>query len=486
MATSCRRDIIGTLTKFQLSGAYPIVFAILCAISGSCGKAIYIPILSLLTVSIVFSALFVKDNKVFIPPCFMMYCGLGTDNKQSYNSTKGDVFSSIDQDAWICIIILAIIIAAALITRFIADGTFKSALRSRGVAFWGIIFLDVAFLTNGLFFVGWSVFNLLFGLLLAFSLTAFYLLFCSILNRADGQIVKYVCRCMVLTSYLVLAQMLIKIIPALATNTLIYYHDATSRLVFDRELFSMSWGITTVVGGILILGISAALYLAACEKRPVIYSLSAVAFASAPSLMNTRSSMLVGLLILFVGAIIVSVWSKNRRINLIFFASLLFAVALAITATCVYLNSHGLLSRFLDELWLLARFDIYKDRLDLLIIGAQHFTQNPVFGVGILTGTSSGGIAVNNIFGNMYHNIPMQFAASMGCVGIAAFMFHIKDLFAVGAKKPDVGRILLLLTPVAIILLSLVDNFFFYPNFHIFYTVFLVLAEKDLKTKRTV
>ncbi len=476
---SCKNKIVAAIAEFQTSRAYPAIFAALCAISGLCDMRVYIPILIILCALVLFSALFVNDNKVLLVPMLMIYYALGTDNKDTYDATNGDVFASIDPTAWNVIVVLAIIAVSVLIARFAIDGTFKSAARSAGRAFWGILLIDAALLTNGLFFPGWTVNNLLWGLLLAFFLTAFYLIFCSVIKSHDGQIIVYACKIAVLTSYIIFAQMIFKIISALATDTLVFFNEATNRWVLDRNQLSMSWGITTIVGGVLILGIPAALYLARNEKRPIIYSVSAILFAATPFIMNTRSSMLTGTILLFVGAIVVCVSGKNKRINLLFFSSLLATVTLAIIGVCIYLDSTGRLSYYLKELWLLARFDVLDDRLALLHIGEQHFLLSPAFGVGLLEGAAPEGLAFDNVFANMYHNIVVQFASSMGCVGIVAFIFHLKDFFAVGLKKPRSGRILLLLIPAAIILISLADNFFFYPNFMIFYAAFWALAEKD-------
>lgn len=475
------RGVIGAITKFQLSGAYPLVFALLCAVSGVCGKLVYIPILIFLTCSIIFSAIFVKDNKVFIPPIFMMYYALGTDNKQTYNETNGDIFASIDTDAWIAIICIAVVIAATLTIRFSKDGTFKNAIRLRGKAFWGVIAIDAALLTNGLFSSAWKPENLLFGAMIAFSLTACYLILCPIIKKGGEDIFKYTAKAMVLVSFIVLVQMLFCLLGALFSNSLIYYHDATERWVFNRNLFCMSWGITTVAGGVLVLGIPSALYLARDERYPAIYTCSALLFAATPILMNTRSSMLAGAVCLITGAILISLSGKNRRFNLLFFSAILAAAILAIVAACVYLSNSGMLTHYLKELWLLFRLDAIYDRLDLILVGFRHFAMAPIFGIGVLVGAPAGGIASNNVFANMYHNVIVQFLSSMGCVGVLAFILHIKDFVVFSIEKTNIRRVFLLMTPVLILLLSLFDNFFFYPNFQIFYMAFWILAERDLE-----
>ena len=475
--------IIGAIAKFQLSGAYPVLFALICAISGLCDKRGYIPLLALLSALVLFSIIFVKDTRVLLVPVFMMYYALGTDNQNTYNETSGDVFASIDASAWNFIVVLAIILVTALIVRFSLDGTFKATLGSRGGAFAGILSIDVALIANGLFSPGWSLANTGIGLLLAACLTALYLIFCSIYKNSCEGIVTYVCKIMTLTSSVVVVQMLAKAMRACADGSFIYYHESTARWVVDRTLLCASWGITTIAGGVLILGIPAALCLARNEKHPLVYSVSAILFAAMPIIMNTRASILVGALLLLAGAIIICISGKNKRVNRIFFLSVFAAAAMCFFGVVIHLESTGELSHYAEKLLLLSRFDIFEDRIALLHIGEQHFLQSPLFGVGILEGAAPEGIVYNNVFANMYHNIPMQFAASMGILGTVAFIFHIKDFVMIGLRGRSAERILIMLLPLAILLLSLADNFFFYPNFMIFYTAFLALADNNTNKK---
>ena len=475
--------IVREITQFQLSMAYPVIFAILCVISGLSNKYVYVPILFVMTLLVLFSVFFVRNSKALLVPMFMMYYSLGTDNINTYQPTKGELFASIDNDAWIFIISIAVTFFIALAIRFVRDGTFQYALQNRGVAFWGIAALDIAFISNGAFSPDWMSGDLFIGLLLAAFLSLFYLVFSSIISRSDVGIITYVCKLMVLTALIVTAQILFKAIHTHITEGLLYYHEAAGRWFFKRDMLCMSWGITTMAGGVLVLGIPAALYLAKDEKKPILYYLSALLFAAMPFIMNTRSSMACGVICFFIGMVIICFNGKNRKFNLIFSLSLLLLGASAIASLCFYLNSIGLLGHYLHELSMLLRLDVFTDRLDLIKAGIQHFSEAPVFGVGMYKGAPSNGVEFNNVFANMYHNIIVQIAASMGIVGISAFLFHIKDLFFIGIKKFDFGRILILLMPLSILLMSLADNFFFYPNFLIFYAAFIVLAEKELSIK---
>jgi hypothetical protein len=179
--------------------------------------------------------MFVKDPKVLLVPIFMIYYSLGTDNKNTYSETRGDVFASIDSDAWVCIFIVAAVVVAAIIIRFSLDGTFKSALRMRGMAFPGIIALDVALLFNGAFSGNWVIEDFYLGLLLASFLTVFYLVLCSIIKRADGKIITYACKIMTLTAYIVFIQMLVGVLRAQLDGSVAIYHRRSCARAYSRE-----------------------------------------------------------------------------------------------------------------------------------------------------------------------------------------------------------------------------------------------------------
>ena len=72
--------IVREITQFQLSMAYPVIFAILCVISGLSNKYVYVPILFVMTLLVLFSVFFVRNSKALLVPMFMKYYSLGTDN----------------------------------------------------------------------------------------------------------------------------------------------------------------------------------------------------------------------------------------------------------------------------------------------------------------------------------------------------------------------------------------------------------------------
>ena len=482
MVKESPRGVIGAITKFQLSGAYPVVFALLCAISSLAEKNIYFPVFCLLAALVLFSAIFVKDNKVLIPPILMMYYALGTDTYNAFIVSDGSTFAAFDSDSLTMVIAVAAVLGVALVVRFILDGTFKYALTHRSMIFWGVVALDCAFLLNGAFSPFWTWECLAYGAIMAAGLSVSYLVLFPIIDRSDKEIIDYTCRSAVAMSYVILIQVVVISVIAYQYDSLVRYDTIAESWMVCRTIFHRSWGIATIVGGAVVLGIPAALKLAHSKRFPIFHYISAILFFLVACLVNTRSAMLFGALTLLAGIILICFSGKNRKINLIFTCSL---ICLAVTAACVIiikLNDAGTLEYYFTKTLSFFRLNVSGERLDIYEKGWQDVSNSFIFGEGVSKGGFTTAAENTNAFGRMYHNILLQFAASMGLLGIFAFLFHIKDYFLLGIKKINVARILLLSLPLMIICMSLFDNFFFYPNFQIFYVAFFALAQKDFET----
>ena len=117
--------------------------------------------------------------------------------------------------------------------------------------------------------------------------------------------------------------------------------------------------------------------------------------------------------------------------------------------------------------------------------GASDFLRAPVFGVGFDDGVVIEGVSYtfSNPFSGMYHSIIFQFLAAAGAVGFLAFLYHCVEYARLLFKRISADKLFILLLPAMIIVMSLVDNFFFYFNFQIFYAAFFALAEKESRKK---
>lgn len=471
-------SLIDKLVSFQLSGAYPVFFAIICAISGLGNKYVYLPMISILGVCVLFSVFFVKDNKVFLTPILMIYYSLGTDNALAFANSKGDVFAAFDSDGLIGICILAAVIATPFIIRFIVDGSFALAFKQRSFLIYGILALDISILLGGIFSEHWMPKDLAYGVILIAGLNLFFLIVYSIVKRADRDIVPYTCHIIVMACLAISAQVAVTAIQAHMQNDLIVFSAPLDRWMIQRGHFCFSWGIPTIIGATTAIGIPAAMYMAKNERYPLFYYISAIVFWLVSLVVNTRSAMLVGGIFLLGGAIIACLSGRNKKTNIIF-SSVLFGCFAALFAYfCTKATGTGSLRDTLYEIYKLLRFDSVADRMQIFDVGAKDFLSAPIFGVGWSKGALDADLQSHNFYSNMYHCVLIQMGASAGVVGLAALALHIKDIFIIGCKKFRVDRLFILSVPLMILCMSLVDNFFFYLNFQIPYVTFLLLADK--------
>lgn len=475
-----RPKFIDAVEKFQLSWAYPVLFAILCTVSGVSNKYVYLPVISILALTVLFSVLFVRDKKVFITPIFMLYYSLGTDTQAAFTKSNGIITSSFDNDAFTGICILAAIIVIPFLLRFVLDGSLTLAFKERGPLFYGLVFINISVLIAGIFSEHWTPSSFLYSIFIVAGLDLFYIILYAIIKESYSLTTAYACRVLVLTCLVISAQIILLALHLHSNDMLLIQNEWTGRWVLQRELLAMSWGISTIIGAASALGIPAALYLAKNERFPIIYYISALLMFGVSVLVNTRSSMLVGGLFLFIGILIASFTGKNKRVNLVFSACLLFVAVCAGIAALAYFTRDTSIEDLWFKIYKFMRLDSVNDRLSVFKVGLRDFASSPILGVGWSKGGNSLDHRADNFYSNMYHCIVIQMAASTGVVGIGTLIFHVKDIFVMAFKRFSTDRVLLLSVPLMIFMMSFVDNFFFYLNFQIFYVAFLLVAQKDL------
>ncbi|MBQ2773608.1 MAG: O-antigen ligase family protein [Clostridia bacterium] len=468
-----RFPIIKFLVNAQKTVWYPILFAVLCIISGSNGREVYIPLICILCSFVLFSLIFSDDNKVLLVPILMIYYSLGMDNPMARpGGTDGDsLLSSFDFDSFITIISMGVVVFCAFIARLIADGSIKTALKRSKVGMVGILALDAAFMLNGVFSPNYQAMNLLYGFIISAAITIFYFA-CIGMMKNSRDVVVYACKTMVCTAYVALIQFFIKAYWVFEDGNLFILNAESEIVRINRTYLNLAWGLSTQIAAVFVLGIPAALYLARNRKYSVLSYVSAFMFLIGTVIINTRSAMLVGVAAFLICSVLCCLKNKNHPANAIycrvlFFVFLAFSSYVVIKLLCIP-------SGF-DEILYYLRLGNYNDsaRLKIWARGWQHFLQSPVFGSGFDTGSNIS----NNVFSSMYHCIIVQFFASMGVFGVVAFAVHGVSFGTVFFKKISINKVLLLFVPLMILGMSLVDNFFFYPNSQIFYAVFLALAE---------
>ena len=477
-----RAPVISQIIKIQNSVLFPFITALLCVLSGTSGKEIYLPCMWIFTACIFFAGIFSEDVKVFFVPFIMGVCFLGLDVPADYYK-KWDQIPTFDKAAIphfiACIVLLAIVLAF----RIISSGMLREAFFKRGIFFWGIIFIDAALVLNGVLSQGYVITNLLLGIGTAVIITVCYFIFLPMLSRSKNSI-TYLCATMMATSYAVVGQTIVMAGRLAEYKNLVNYSSTEQYHYVHRAMLAMGWGPVTITATVIVLGIPAALYLARSSKLSFLSFFSAPVFLLFALIVNTRSAVVVGAIAMVVGIILCVTGGKNRTKNIIYTAVLLVCAVAAVIA--VYDKVAVYLTDILKFMRVYSGDGIEKllsGRLSMWKNGIADFLRAPAFGVGFVDGGATTD-RYTNIYRNMYHNVFIQFLGAMGVVGLFAFLVHLKHLLEVTIRGFSAEKILLLCVPLMIIGGSLVDNFFFYPNFQIIYAVFLAAAELKLEERR--
>lgn len=486
-----RNYLISSIVKIQNTAFYPALFAFICVIAATNGKDVYLPCMWILTAITVFTGLFSDDLKVFIVPAFLACYAIGMDVPDNYFATESlSPQPPFDISSGWQIILCALIIVAVLIYRLISSGYMKEMFLKRGIFFWGIIFIDVALITNGLFSPEWSISTFLFGAMLALALTLFYMLFTTVLAHSNDGI-AYACKTLVALGFAVIAQ----------TAVIAYRLDCYDNLFLEywgvthlnRRMLSLAWGPATIVGGVVVLAIVAAIYLMHNRKWPIFSFISAIIFGIFTILIDSRSAIIFGTAALVIGLIFCCFSGRNKNTVQIFTVFSILSVLLGIIYIILeFPDEH---SKIFENLLEFLRFDVdldntdsvnsfFSSRLKIWDAGISDFLSAPILGNGFSYGFRAPLEASANFFENMYHNLFIQLLGSMGAFGVLMILIHFKHIFEVLVRRFTIDKFILLMIPAVILGMSLVDNFFFYPNFMIIYTAFLAAAEITLEQNR--
>ena len=480
-----KSKIISFIVRLQNTALFPALIALLAAISGLGNKDVYIPCMSAIVVLCAFAGLFSPDLKVFLVPMLVGYYSIGVDQTHKYALATFDTASIPFFAA--CIGILFVI----LIYRIVASGYLREMLIRRGLSFWGIIFVDVALIFGGALSPEWTFSSFLFGVAIAAMLTLSYMLAVVILAHSDDGI-AYACKSLVCLGYLIMIQVFVTAYRS-HLDGMLFELMPNGNYLINRSAFQLSWGLATIIGAAMIPAIIAAVYLMKNRRFPLISLLSAVVFMMTVICIDTRSAMLTGALALLFGFAFACITGRNKRFNRIAIASLVGAVGVGVGLFALF--NFSAFSALIDEIFRFLRLEfdpdsshsiisVFSGRIELWQEGWRDFLASPLFGRGFAFGAMTGDMVSTNPFSNMYHNVFLQFLASMGVLGVLMLLVHLRSFLELFFRYCSLNKIILLFIPASILLMSMVDNFFFYPNFIIVYTVFLAAVEIDLEHKR--
>ena len=457
------------IDRYLNSAWYPVCLGALCAFSGLGGSNRYTVCMGLIAVTVLLTVLFASDCKPLFAPMLMSFCALGRDIGDTYWEVGGDVMRYDRGGAFAFVIFLGILAVSALLLRFWKDGTLKDIWENRGMAFWSILAMDGAFLLNGAFSAHWVALDLAYGALMAFGFTFFYLVCASIARRGEN-VARYACWCMVCAALIGVIQVTAVLLESGAITVEMGILSTES-----RGHIELGWGLSTTVTAFVVLGIPAAFYLAANHRfAPVSYGLGLFLFGFI-LFIGSRSALLVGAVAVGICAI-ACCFGKNKSLCRKLGAGLVLFLGLGLLLVHFLMKP---LPEVVQDLLQKMRMNALAEdgRVEIWEHAWMDFRSWPLLGVGFDRGFVSAGEQMQNFFGRMYHNLPLQFLGAMGIVGALTFAFHIWQVGCLWRKSSS-PKVLLLTLPLMILLTSMVDNFFFYLNQQIAYCMFLAVAER--------
>ena len=473
-----KNKIIKTLVAWQKTVWYPVFYAVCGVLSCSFGWQVYVPVFYVLALSVLFAALFCDDIKVLLVPVFLTYFCIGSDVELNLDISTGNVFETWMTVGLVNMIIAGAILIGAIVFRFIHDGLLIDIFKKRGILTTGMACIAFALVFNGVFSPTWVPLDMAFGLLIAGGLMLMYFVVLAVSNHTHD-LVNYICTVCLVCGLMISLQSVI-LLARTASDGHLFIKEAgqlTGRV--NRRYLVLGWGVANLIAGMLALLIPPVMYLAYCRKYSVLSYLSAVFMYVIIVLLNARTSMLMGGIILIL-CIILCCFGKNKATNRLL---TLFIVLAAVLGGIIAMSVIGF-DKLPEYIANLLRFeDGDSARFPRWLNGMGDFAKAPVFGAGFM----DGGVDVDidgNMYSNMYHNIGVEILGSLGIVGALAFIVHIKGMLELCLRKFRTERFLIGLGAVTVIMISLLDNFFFYFSAQIFYGAYLAVAEVQLEYTR--
>lgn len=443
---------------------YPLAFALLAALA--CSFDFDIVLIYFIMISTVFAALFGRDFKPILVTILFTYFSLGLHG----DVTKMNImqyqmgFSTSDL---VQLIVCVAVLLAAIVFRLASDGSLKRGLK-RHMFTASILAMCTAFALNGVFYSEYSINSLIMGVIeIAGFLPIYYIVLCGL--GSDKSVIPYVCKLCAICAGMVMLEVAILMLKLNSVELLVI--DGAIR----RDFMVLGWGVNNLIGAVLSMCIVPIMYLAYSQKKlGFLMTIWAAVILVMLFIIQCRSALLSGAIMFLICLFICCIKGNNR------FANRIIAIVVACCGVVfIILALTGIISDILPHIFVNIE-GIDSGRFDMWEMSWDYFTKNPVFGVGFGESAYPPGhpsYGTSMLLQNMYHNIGVQFFATMGVLGVLAFGFHLFELGWNFIRSRDAGTIFMGLAAAAIILMSLFDNFFFYPCISIFYVVFLAVAE---------
>ena len=448
----------GRINRFLSTPLYIGILALLTLLSNTLGMELLLAVV--LAVLVIYVCFWGDDLLPLLPLAAFCYIAPSVSNNPGRN--ENTIFSGV---GGILLLTLAFAIAVSCITRVIRDRKRYKSQKYKLLP--GMLVLSAAYLLGGIFREDYgqvAVRNLMFALLQCASLCLLYLLFSGGIRWEQTR-----------KDYFAWIGFFAGLVLVLEILNIYLQADVVIDGVINRDNIYTGWGIHNNMGGMLSMMIPFAFYLACRNNRGWMGILTGGILLVGVVLSCSRNAILTSCCIFALCTLLMLVYSKNRKRDLIAVGILIgiAAVVLLIFAKKILylysdLLSMGLNPNSRDHIW---------DK------GIALFEKYPLFGgaffapEGLQPWTWAQSEGFTSFFPARWHNTVVQMLASCGIVGMAAYLFHRSQTALLFIRSHSREKTFIGCSVLALLVCSLFDCHFFNLGPTLFYSAALAFAE---------
>lgn len=445
-----QNNIIKKVCAFQATPYYIACIAAIALLSHTFG--LEIAAFWIIAITAVFTLVFNDDTTPFIPLAFFLVFCISAQNGAQSNGTNGILTTT---HFLVNCILIVITVLAAFVFHIIYYKNYVN-FKKRTMLSSGLIAMALGLLTNGFFYVKYTVVDLFFGLSFGLLYYGIYILFFHTIKWKKGVSVRYLAYVMFIMGLLISAEL-----------GVLYLRSEALRKTFDKGLVWLGWGLSNAIAFIFMLTIPFGFFLTHTSKFSLPYFLGTAVMLLAVVFTFSRGSLIIAVPLFVAGTIFVCLFAKNR-LPLWIAAGVMLIIGVVIVIS--YREQLIKMLNFYIETGLndRGRFDLWEE-------GLQVWLAQPIFGVGLMY---KYGETFTSTF--WFHNTLIQFLATGGLVGLSTYLYHRVQTVIMLVKKMSVERLFIGAAIACLLANSMLDVAMSCQHIIIFYGVILAFAEKDM------
>lgn len=341
------------------------------------------------------------------------------------------------------------LVIAAIIARFVM--LYKTKTFKPTPVFFGLCALAGAFLLNGLGKANYSVFDFIYGLVMAAVYLAIFVVISGNVNLTSENY-KKIC-----FGFLALSSVLVTELAVLYISNGRGMLNADGEII--KEMVVLGWGVWNTIGMLFVLCVPPVMMLSTQYKYGFGFMIYATVLAICVFLTTSRQSM-IGIAVVYPVSLLLSLINKkSRRANVITAGILILAGT--ITVIVKWDAIIKLLGSIFDNLFDENGMFFGNGRIKLLNTAMRFFVDHPIFGAGFNLNYQENDFTGLVFVPEFACNTFAELLAACGIVGFTAYLVHRVQTFIAFAKKPTVKKAFFAASVVGLLVISLFDNHMF-------------------------